>query len=126
MSQTIDFREFGCKEQPTEFYEDLEKKFACLDELDKSRVLLFLTSKIFTTEMKLHPLVIMKLMENLQNIEINCAKMKKLLADTKVKSLTCKTCGKVVPEMTMLMICQGVNQKCPHDEIEIEIIDKTE
>ncbi len=120
MSQTINFRELGCKEQPTEFYEDLEKKFDCLDELDKSRVLLFLSTKILATEMKMHPLVIMKLMENLQNMEINCAKMKKLLGDTKISSITCKKCGKVIPEMTMLMICQGVNQECPHD-IEIEI-----
>ena len=124
MSQTINFRELGCVEQPQEFYEDLENKFAMMDELDKSRVLLFLTTKILKEQMSLHPLVIMKVMENLQNVEIATAKMKKLLSDVKVSSLTCKTCGKCVPEMTMLMFCQGVNAKCPHDEIEIEITEK--
>jgi len=86
-----------------------------LDELDKSRVMLFLTTKILDKDITLHPVVIMKLMENLHNAEINCAKMKKLLEDRTVQNLTCKKCGKAIPEMTMLMIGQGVNQECPHD-----------
>lgn len=124
MSQTIDFRELGCKEQPQEFYQDLESKFAMMDELDKSRVLLYLTTKILSEEMRLHPLVIMKVMENLQNVEIATAKMKHLLGDVKVSSLTCKKCGKCVPQMTMKMFCQGVNAECPHDQIEVEINEK--
>lgn len=123
MAQTIDFRELGCIQQSVEFYEDLEAKFVSLDELDKSRVILNFMTKLLSNTTQIHPLVIMKLMENIQNIEISAAKIKQLLGDVKVNSLTCKKCGKCVPEMTMLMFCQGINAECPHDQIEVNITD---
>lgn len=121
MSDSINILELGCKQQTQEFYEDLEQKFVSLDELDKTRTILHFMSKILSDDMRIHPLVIYKMLENLQNIEIVSAKMKKLLSDVKVSPMTCKHCGKTVPTMTMRMFCEGVNAKCPHDEIDVEI-----
>ena len=125
MENTINLGELGCVNQGEDFYTDLDNKFKMIDELDKSRTLLHLSTLIISQEMKIHPLVIMKIIENIQNCEINCAKIKQTLADVKVDNIICKLCNYKLPTMTMRMFCEGINAKCPHNEIEIEINEKT-
>lgn len=117
----INLAEYGCINRGEEFYLDLDHKFNSMDELDKSRTLLHFSTLIIKEDSKLHPVVIMKLLENIQNCEINCAKIKTVLANVKVNGMSCKLCGFKMPTMTMKMWCEGINKKCPHDEIEINI-----
>jgi hypothetical protein len=123
---SVNLGELGCVDKGEAFYAELEQKFKSMDELDKSRTLLHFSTLILSDTMKLHPVIIMKLMENIQNCEINCAKIKKILADVKVQGITCKHCNHKMPMMTMRMYCEGINAKCPHDEVEIEIEEKTD
>jgi hypothetical protein len=122
---SINLAELGCVDKGEEFYTDLEHKFKSMDELDKSRAMLHFSSMVLSENMKLHPVIIMKLMENIQNCEINCAKIKKILGEVKVDGITCKHCNHKMPTMTMRMYCEGVNAKCPHNDVEIEIKEET-
>ena len=117
----ISLEEMGMKDQTTETYQAITDIVAGLDELDKARLLYYITNQIIKDEMKIHPVAIISLMEILQNTEIQCAKLKKMLGDTVISGIECKKCKTVLPSMTILHHINGLNSKCPHTEIDVEI-----
>jgi hypothetical protein len=119
---TVSLKDLGMTSQTDETYKTISDIVHSMDELDKARLQYYITTQIIKSEMKMHPLAIISLMETLQNTEILCAKLKKSLGDTVINGITCKKCGVVMPAMTILHHISGLNSKCPHDEIEVEII----
>ncbi len=117
--QTFNLLDYGCKEQPLEYYTELGKHFNELDHLDRLRVIEIFLKNLFNTDTKLHPVVMRMMMEKLQDVEIQSAKWKKLLGDTKITNLKCSKCGNNYPVMTLEQLCRGVNAECPHDAIEV-------
>jgi hypothetical protein len=118
-SSSYNLLDYGCTQHPLEFYTDLGKHFSELDHLDRLRVIEVFLKNLFNTDTKLHPVVMRLMMEKLQDIEIQSAKWKKMLGDTKISNLTCNKCGNEYPTMTMEQLCIGVNSECPHDSIEV-------
>lgn len=123
--QTFNLTDYGCKQQPTEFYTNLGKQFSELDHLDRLRVVDLVLKNLFNGDVKLHPVVMRMMMEKLQDIEIKSATWKKMLGDTKITGLSCSKCDGVYPTMTLEQLCSGINAECPHDEVEITFDEKT-
>jgi hypothetical protein len=127
MSTEISFADLGMKTQSQEFYTALNDEYLeKLDDLDKARMAFYLSTQIVKGESKMHPVAIMALMELCQKCEVQCASIKKMLGDTIIESVECKKCNKRLPRMTILQHLNGVNAKCPHDDCEVEIEDKSE
>lgn len=120
LEKVFNLCDFGCTFQSTEMYDDLQNKLSLLDTFDKIRICEIILNKLFDVDAKLHPVVMRIMMEKLQNIEIICAKWKKMLGDVKINGIVCKKCDKMLPEMTLMMFINNVNSECPHD-IEISI-----
>lgn len=115
----LNLLDYGCKEQSLEFYTELGKYFSELDHLDRLRIIEVFLKNLFNTDIKLHPVVMRLMMEKLQEIEIQSAKWKKMLGDTKIQNLHCSKCNNDYPIMTLEQLCRGVNAECPHNEIDI-------
>lgn len=120
-SQTISLKDLGMKNQTDEKYAEIDGLIGGLDEMDKCRLMWYISCQLIKEETKLHPVAIIQLMETLQNTEIMCAKLKKMLGDTIIDNVECKKCGKCLPKMTILHHLQNVNRDCPHDRVEVEI-----
>ena len=119
---TVSLKDLGMISQTDETYKTISDIVDGMNELDKARLQYYITTQIVKSEMKMHPVAIISLMETLQNTEILCAKLKKMLGDTVINGITCKKCNVILPAMTILHHIGGINSKCPHDEIEVEII----
>jgi hypothetical protein len=117
----VSLKELGMKDQTEETYKLITDTVESLDELDKARLLYYITTQIIKDEMKMHPVAIISLMETIQNTEIQCAKLKKMLGDTVISGIECKKCKTVLPNMTILHHINGLNSQCPHTEIDVEI-----
>lgn len=102
----------------------LETFVDTLDELDKARYLLYICSKLFKEPKNIEVLHLINIGDLVQKCEIHCAKIKTLVADTKICGITCKKCNHKLPTMRLKEHLAGVNKECPHNEI--ELIDETE
>ena len=118
---TISLKDLGMKSQTDETYETITQIVDGLDELDKARLQYYITTQIVKAEMKMHPVAIITLMETIQNTEVLCAKLKKMLGDTIISGVECKKCKTILPNMTILHHISGLNSTCPHTEVEVEI-----
>lgn len=117
--QTFNLLDYGCKQQPIEFYTEIGRQFTEMDHLDRLRVVELVLKNLFNVDTKLHPIVMRMMMEKLQDIEIKCATWKKMLGDIKIVGLSCSKCNNDYPTMTLEQLCTGVNAECPHDSVEV-------
>lgn len=116
---TFNLLDYGCKQQPIEFYTKLGQQFSELDHLDRLRIIDLVLKNLFNGDVKLHPVVMRMMMEKLQDIEIKSATWKKMLGDQKITGLNCSKCNNPYPTMTLEQLCSGINADCPHDSIEV-------
>lgn len=117
--QVFNLLDYGCKQQPIEFYTQLGQQFSDMDHLDRLRVVDLVLKNLFNVDVKLHPVVMRMMMEKLQDIEIKSATWKKMLGNNKIVGLKCSKCNNDYPTMTLEQICSGVNAECPHNSIEV-------
>ena len=123
-SQTIALKDLGMSNQSDERYEEIDAMINGLDEMDKCRLMWYISTQIIKDEIKMHPVALIKMMETMQNTEIMCAKLKKMLGDVIVDGVVCKKCGKSLPKMTIMHHLSCINSECPHDAVEMEITKK--
>jgi len=105
-------------------FKHLETYIDTLDELDKARYLLYICSKLFKEPKNIEIVHLINIGDLVQKCEIHCAKIKTLIADTKIDGIICKKCNHKLPCMRLKEHLVGVNKECPHDTI--ELIEETE
>lgn len=105
-------------------FKHLETYIDILDELDKARYLYYICSKLFKEPKNIEIVHLVNIGDLVQKCEIHCAKIKTLIADTKIDGIICKKCNHKLPCMRLKEHLVGVNKECPHDAI--ELIEETE
>ena len=103
--------------------EDIDRQFVKLtetimglDELDKCRYLRFVASKILAAECQIQTPDLISMGDLIQQTEIVCAKLKKIIVTTQVE-VTCKKCEKCIKQKLEHHL-QGLNSECPHTQFE--------
>lgn len=114
------FSDFGLLPKPDEFYASIDALINEMDDMDLVRCMKYMASLICKTPRSYPPLVIITLMQELQNCELACAKLKEILGGIVLTGVVCKKCGKELPHMTILQHLEGVNKECPHTLVDID------
>jgi ferredoxin-like protein FixX len=100
----------------------LQKELEKQDELELTVTALFCMSKVMREDTRMQITKLLKLGEHVQILEHLCAKIKKVIMDTKIGAFDCpKGCGEKIPEMTLEFHLKSCNMECgKHNEVTFE------
>ena len=119
--EDVDLTKYGLTPQTSEFYETLTNQINQMDTLDKSTLINYILTNLFvgSENKQFHPVAIFNLVKILQEIANKAHTYKMRLAKIKIEGSRCNLCNNTIPPMLVEHILNGVNSRCPHNEIEV-------